>query len=62
MNRLSNNSKQWLLFILGFAIIFLSQYIFQTLFIFTGGVLLIIGIYYVFKDSVIFQTIKRLFK
>lgn len=62
MNRLSNNYKSWIWFIMGFASVFLAQFIFQAFFVFTGCVFILIGLYYTFKNSVVFQAIIRLKK
>jgi len=56
---LSNNAKAWIMSMLGFAILFLSLFVFQTFFIFAGGFLLLIGMYYSFKASSIFNFIVR---
>ncbi|MGF7128459.1 membrane protein implicated in regulation of membrane protease activity [Natronobacillus azotifigens] len=56
---LSNNAKSWVFSILGFAFLFLSLFIFQTFLVFTGGFLLLVGLYYSFKASSFFRFMIR---
>ncbi len=62
MDRLSNNYKSWIWFILGFGFIFVGQFIFQAFFVFIGCVFLLMGLYYTFKNSSVFEFIMKVKK